>query len=223
MAYVFNYYAATSFNGSIVAPSSPSDGIANNILVGSRTSDTFYAESGSNLYNEMHGLRGDDVFYGGSGSNTSNTYVGGAGVDKAIIPAFSGAVTMSIDYQGGVTFTRLDGGQDIVNSETEIIQFLGGNKYFNISAGIDDSSTISNSFVFASGDKLVVSNDWLGALGAGNVGINIRDVNNDGLLDTVLQGYNGVNSYTLLNYNLNAHAAAKVVGVYGEGILFDLA
>lgn len=223
MPYIFNYYSTDYFNSSIVASSTPSDGIPNNILVGTRTSDTFYAESGANLYNEMHGLRGDDVFYGGSGTKTINNYIGGAGIDKAIIPAFSGAVTMSIDYQGGVIFTRWDGGQDWVNSEIEIIQFSGGNKYFNISAGIDDAATISNSFVFTSGDKLVISNDWLVALRAGNVGLSVRDVNNDGLLDTVLQGYNGTNSYTLLNYNYYAHAAAQLVGVYGEGWLFDLA
>jgi hypothetical protein len=223
MAYVFNYYSGNSIGSTIVASSTPYDGIQNNILLGSRGSDTFYAEAGAGLYNEMHGLRGDDIFYGATGSNNFNIYVGGAGLDKAIIPATSGSLSMSIDYQGGVVFTRADGGKDNVNSETEIIQFTGGNKYFNVSAGIDDTATVSNSYVFTSGDKLVISNDWLNAMAVGNVSITVRDTNSDGRLDTVLQGLNGTNSYTLLNYNLNEHTKAAVVGVYGEGILFDLA
>jgi hypothetical protein len=223
MAYVFNYYSGVKISDTIVAASSPYDGIPNNILIGSRGSDIFYAEAGEGIFNEMHGLRGDDVFYGATGANNYNSYVGGAGLDKAVIPATSGSVSMAIDYQGGVIFTRTDGGKDDVNSETEIIQFTGGNKYFSVSAGIDDTATISNSYVFTSGDKLVISNDWLNAMGIGNVAITVRDTNGDGRQDTVLQGLNGTNSYTLLNYNLNEHTKAAVVGVYGEGILFDLA
>ena len=224
MAYIFNYYdGGGKVGATIVAASTPYDGIFNNILIGSRGSDIFYAEAGAGIANQMHGLRGDDVFYGATGSNNYTMYIGGAGLDKAVIPATSGSVSMAIDYQGGVTFTRIDGGKDDVNSETEIIQFIGGNKYFSVSAGIDDTATISNSYVFASGDKLVISNDWLNALAIGNVSISIRDTNGDGRQDTVLQGLNGTNSYTLLNYNLNEHTAAAVVGVYGEGILFDLA
>lgn len=222
MPYVFNYYTTTSSSNTIIAESTPYDNIYNNILIGSRFNDTIYGESGVNLFNEMHGLRGNDTFYGGSGSGTYNVYVGGAGVDTAVIPSASSNVTMNIDYQGGVTLTRADGGYDQVNSEVEIIQFSGGNKFFNISAGIDDEATVSNQFVWHAGDRLVISNDWLAALNSGSVAISISDVNRDGLLDTVLTGYNGTNSYTLLNYNLNAHPTAHVVGVYGEGILFDL-
>lgn len=223
MAYIFNYYSSANSSNTIIAESTPYDSIYNNILIGSRYNDTIYGESGANLFNEMHGLRGNDTFYGGSGSGTYNVYVGGAGIDTAVIPSASGNVSMSIDYQGGVVFTRADGGHDQVNSEVEIIQFSGGNKFFNVSAGIDDEATVSNQFAWHSGDRLVISNDWLAALNAGSVGISIIDVNRDGVLDTVLNGYNGTNSYTLLNYNLNAHPNAHVVGVYGEGILYDLA
>ena len=223
MAYVFNYYSGAKVSDTIVAASSPYDGIFNNILIGSRGSDIFYAEAGAGIHNQMHGLRGDDVFYGATGANNLNIYVGGAGLDKAVIPATSGSVSMTIDYQGGAVFTRTDGGKDDVNSETEIIQFTGGNKFYSVSAGIDDTATVSNSYVFSSGDRLVISNDWLNAMAIGNISIAIRDTNGDGLQDTVLQGLNGTNSYTLLNYNLNEHTRAAVVGVYGEGILFDLA
>jgi hypothetical protein len=221
-SFVFNYYGATTFNGEIRANSTPLDNIPNNILVGTRTNDTFYGESGAGLYNEMHGLRGNDIFYGGM-FGAVNYYVGGAGVDAAVIPAFSGAVTMSIDYQGGLVIQRQDGGRDEINSEVEIIQFSAGNKYFNINAGLDDDATLSTQFTWTPGDRLVVSNDWLLALSSGSVAINIRDVNRDGIQDTELLGINGVNSYALLNYNLLEHPKASVVGVYGEGILYDLA
>ncbi len=78
MAYVFNYYSAAKVSDTIVAASSPYDGIFNNILIGSRGSDIFYAEAGAGIHNQMHGLRGDDVFYGATGANNYNNYVGGA-------------------------------------------------------------------------------------------------------------------------------------------------
>lgn len=174
------------------------------------------------MYNEMHGLRGNDIFYGGM-SGAINTYVGGAGIDVAVIPAYSGAVTMSIDYQGGVVFNRPDGGIDYLNSEIDIIQFSSGNKYFNINAGLDDDATLSTQFNWISGDRLVISNDWLTALSSGLIAINIRDVNLDGMQDTELTAFNGVNSFVLLNYNLSQHPNVAVVGVYGDGILYDLA
>jgi len=115
-AYIFNYYSSSGLNTIITAASTPYDSIPNNILIGSRGNDTFYGESGYGLYNEMHGLRGNDIFYGGM-SGAINTYIGGAGIDVAVIPAYSGAVTMSIDYQGGVVFNRPDGGTDNLNSK----------------------------------------------------------------------------------------------------------
>jgi hypothetical protein len=222
--YVSNFYQSDTFqaNNLIVASSSPYDGISTNILWGTRLSDIFYGESGSNLFNAMDGLRGDDIFYGGVGLNTDNGYVGGAGVDKVFVGATSASVGMKIDYQGGLELRRPDGGTEWINSEVEIIQFQGGNKFFNISAGIDDTAIISNSFFIAKGDRLVISNDWLAELNSGNVAINTYDANKDGTVDTVLSGGGGVNSYTLLNYDLSAHPNVSVVSVYGEGILYDL-
>jgi hypothetical protein len=219
--YAANVYMSDTFGGPVVAAATPNDGVTYNVLIGTRLGENLYGENTGGVVNEMHGLRGNDVMYGGSGIGSFNIYVGGSGVDTAVIPAGSGSVSMSIDYQGGIQFQRSDGRKDYVSSDTEIVQFSQGNRFLIISGGVDDETSETNSIFWRAGDRLAISQDWLIALNSGLVGMSVRDVNGDGRLDTALTGYGGVNTYNLLDYNMNTHAA-YIVGFYGDGLLFDL-
>lgn len=220
---IVNYYSLLgSPDGKIYALSTPSDGIVFNFLIGGRNNDTFYGESGVGLTNEMDGLRGDDIFYGGSGAGTYNDYIGGQGIDKAIIAAEFENVIIEIDYTGGMFITRADNGYDSLNNEVEIIQFASGESYFGIYAGAFDDCASKLTFKVESGDKLIISNDFIDALTSGNVALVIQDVDLDGTMDTLLNGSSGINSYTLSGYDLTQHPTAKVIGVYGDGVIFDL-
>ena len=222
MAFIANVYEGDGVGVTLIASATPSDGIFDNVLIGSRGADTLYGENTNGVSNEMHGLRGNDVMYGGVGTSQLNIYVGGAGIDTAMIPLPHNVVQVAVDYQGGVHLLRPDGGEDHINSETEIVLFSNGERLLTISGGVDDLAFTTTQIYWHSGDTLAISQDWLIALNSGLISIGVQDFNHDGVLDTVLQGYNGVNTYALLDYNMYQHPNF-IVGQFGDGLLLDLA
>jgi hypothetical protein len=224
MAYfVANVYTVDGVGGVLFVSSTPNDGIQNNLLIGTRASDSLFGENGANLYQEYFGLRGDDRMYAGVGTNNDSAFIGGSGVDTAIIPAASFNTNIAIDYQGGVVVdVPGTGSSHYVNSETEIIEFNNGHRLLPISGGVDDRTSEVTWINYVIGDALAIGMDWIVALGQGLVGLEVSDVNFDGFMDTGLVGIQGVNTYVLLGYNAYLHPG-YVAGWFGDGIIFELA
>lgn len=217
-----NVYQVSTIGGSVVATSTPGDGLDNNILLGSIGDDSLYGESTAYANNEFYAGPGDDAMFVSTAIGQINLFHGGEGGDAAVVAYAHNVPQVQISATGGVTLYRPTGGFDAVDGETEIVEFTDGHRLVNISAGAMDHSVSETLVYYRPGDTLAISSDWLYALNTGLVHFDVYDYNQDGTQDTSLVGLNGVNTYRLLDYDMNTHASF-IVGQFGSGLLLDLA